>query len=116
MRPRALHCRAGAAVHGGNGLQLGALGLMQRAFGEFAHIGFQLALGLGDIARDRAMGDEMQERILLADFGSEALVARGLPRLTLEAVDLRVELFHHVFKAIEIVLRAFQAQFGLVAA
>ena len=52
----------------------------------------------------------------LADLGRQLLVAPGLPRLALQAFDLRVELAQDVVEAREIAFGRTQAQLGLVAA
>src|SRR5208282_2179702 len=63
-----------------------------------------------------APGDEARERLVAADGRGEIAVAARLTRLSLEAVDLGVDLLEHVLDAQEIVLRALQPQLRFVAA
>ena len=56
------------------------------------------------------------ERLGLADLARKLLVAPRLPRLPLQAFDLRVELAQDVAEAREVGFGRLQAQLGLVAA
>ncbi len=56
---------------------------------------------VGSPAPEFSLPDQAGRTVRLADFRGEALVARRLTRLTLEAVDLAVELLHHVFDALK---------------
>ena len=100
----------------GDRLQARGFRLLRRAFGDFAHVGLELALGVGQILRGLAMQAERDQRLVLANVRRERLVARGLPRLTLQRIDLRVDLLHHVFETRQVFFRALQAQFRLVPA
>ena len=57
-----------------------------------------------------------QQGLGAADLGRKRAIAVGLPRLALQVVDLGIELGHHVFQPLEVLLGGTQAQFGLVAA
>ena len=107
--------QTGQAVRGDR-LQARGFRLLRRAFGDFAHVGLELALGVGQILRGLAMQAERDQRLVLANVRRERLVARGLPRLPLQRIDLRVDLLHHVFETRQVFLRALQAQFRLVPA
>ena len=53
---------------------------------------------------------------MAADGAGEIAVAVRLARLTLEAVDLGVDLLQHVLDTDEIVVRALEPELGFVAA
>ena len=120
-RCRAAPARASASRKdgkrgGGDRLQARGLGLRARALGDVAHVGLEPPLGFGERGLVLAPGDQLGKRLVTADFGGKAAVARRLLGLTAQAFDLRVDLLQHVFEANEIVLRALQPQFRFVTA
>ena len=92
------------------------LGLRAGALGDFAHVGLEPALGFGEAVSTSRQAISLRQRFVAADVGGEIAVARRLPRLPAQAVDLRVDLLEHVFEAQQIVFGALQPQLGLVAA
>ena len=100
----------------GDSLQTRRLGLVQRRVGDEFEIGFDLLLRGGDLRIGLAEIDERKQRLVALDVGGEGAIARRLPRLTLQAVDLRLDLLHHVFEAHEIVFRPLQPQLGFMPA
>ena len=101
---------------GGERLQAGGLGLRTGALGDFDQIRVKPPARLGERRLMLAPGDEAGERLLAADGAGELAVAVRLPRLTLEAVGLGVDLLEHILEASEIVVRPFQPELGFVAA
>ena len=101
---------------GGERLQARGLGLRARALGDFEEVGVEPPARLGERRLMLAPGDEARERLVAADRAGELAVAVRLARLTLEAVDLGVDLLQHVLDAGEIVLGALQPELGFVAA
>ena len=93
----------------GFGLVLNTLGLL--AHGEVVG-----AAGFGDILVGLQPAQMKQQRLGLADLGLHFAIADGLPRLSLQAVDLARQLADHVLDAGEVGLGRLQAQLGLVAA
>ncbi len=103
-------------VGGGDRLQPRRFGLGARALGDFAHVGFEAALGLGALRLALAPGDQPRQRLVAADVLRQIAIAMRLARLALEAVDLRVDLLEDVVDPEQIVLGPLQPQLGLVAA
>ena len=106
----------GRKAGGGDRLQARGLGLGARALGDLEKVGVEPPSRLGEMGLVLAPGDEMGERLMTADVGGEIAVTARLARLTLQAVDLDVELLQHVLDAQKVVLRPFQPQLRLVAA
>ncbi len=86
------------------------------ALGDVAHVGFQPPLGIRQSRRGVAMADQREQRLVLPDLPRQIAVARRLPRLFFQAVDLRVDLLQDVLEAVQIVLRRFEPQLRLVPA
>ena len=101
---------------GGDRLQARGLGLRARALGNLEKVGVEPLSRLGEMGLVPAPGEEMGERLVTADVGGEIAVTARLARLTLQAVDLDVELLQHVLNAQKVVLRPFQPQLRLMAA
>ena len=76
----------------------------------------RLPLGTDRLLARIGVADREGEGLQPADLRREVLVARGLARLSLQAVDLRLDLAQHVFDADKIVLGRLQPQLSLVAA
>ena len=79
---------------------------------------FQRARQIGLFARDlvlRLLPVQVQdEGVTFADLGGQVLVAAGLPGLTLQALDLGLQLAQNVIDARQIVVRRFEPQLRLV--
>ena len=103
-------------VGGGDRLQTRGLGLFAGALRDFDEVGVEPPARLGELGLVFAPGDQMRERLVAADVGGEIAVAARLARLTLEAVDLDVDLLEHVLDPQQIVLRALQPELRFVAA
>ena len=84
---------------GGERLQARRLGLRARALGDLEQVRVKPPARLGECHLMLAPGDEPPERLVAADRGGEIAVAVRLTRLTLEAVDLGVDLLQHVLDA-----------------
>ena len=87
-----------------------------RALGDLEKVRVEPLSRLGELGLVLAPGDEMGERLMAADVGGEIAVSARLARLTLQAVDLDVELLQHVLDAQKVVLRSLKPQLGLMAA
>ena len=97
-------------------LQARGLSLSAGALSDFDQVGVEPPARLGERRLVVAPGDETGERLLAADGRGELAVAVRLAGLTLEAVDLGVDLLQHILDAGEIVVRPFQPKLGFVAA
>ncbi len=103
---------------GGGGDRLRPRGLALRA-GALRHLdeaGVEAPARFGERRLMLAPGDELRQRFVAADRAGKFAVAVRLPRLTLEAVDLGVDLLQDVLEAGEIVLGALEPEFGFVPA
>ncbi len=94
---------------GGAGLLLGAVGDRLQVFGRLTLGGRRLLARIGK-------ADGEQQGLEAPDLGRQVLVARGLPALALQAVDLGLEFAQHVLDAQEVVLGGLEAKLGLVPA
>ena len=99
----------------GERLQTRGLGLRARALSDFEEVGVEPPTRLGERRLMFAPGDETGQRLVTADRASQFAVAVRLARLTLETVDLGVDLLQHILDADEIVLGALQPKLGFVA-
>jgi hypothetical protein len=106
----------GRQSRGGDCLQPRRLGLVGGALGDVAHIGVEPVLRVDEALLFVAPGNMKRQRLIATDFGGEAFIARRLSRLSLQTLDLLVDLRQHVLESHEIFLGAFQAQLGLMAA
>ena len=100
---------------GGERLQPRGFALRARALGDFEEVGVEPPARLGERRLMFAPRDEPRQRLVAADRASELAVAVRLARLTLEAVDLGVDLLQHILDADEIVFGALQPKLGFVA-
>ena len=101
---------------GGERLQPRRLGLRARALGDLDEVRIEPPPRLRERRLMLTPGDEAPERLVAADGRGEIAVAARLTRLSLEAVDLGVDLLEHVLDAQEIVFRALEPQLRFVAA
>ncbi len=101
---------------GGNGLQLGRLGLRAGTLGDRANAHVLGVLGVRDLAGRVDEAQMMERRLGLAHVLRDIAVAHGLARLALERVHLAGELVDDVLEAGEVLLGGAQAQLRLVAA
>ncbi len=100
----------------GDRLQPRRLGLAPRFFGDGEKIGLQLAFGPGQRIPRLAMVDERMQRRLPAYICGEPAIARRLPCLAFQRIDLGFNLLQHIFEAQEIILRALETKLGFVPA
>ena len=103
---------------GGSGDRLRPRGLALRA-GALRHLdkaGVEALPRVGERRLVLAPGDELRQRLVAADSAGQLAIAVRLARLTLEAVDLGVDLLQDVLEAGEIVLGALEPELGLVPA
>ncbi len=100
----------------GDRLQLGGLGLLQRAGLDGSDVGFELLRGVAQAVRGDLIGNQRDERFVLADPAGEFAIARRLTRLSAQAVALALDLLQHVLEPGEIFRRCIQPQLSLVAA
>ena len=99
-----------------NGLILGGCGLHQRMGLHRRQRTGMGALGLVQGLGRSLPGPKQQQRFYFADIGGDIAIARRLPRLPFQTVDLFVDLVEHIVDAPDIFLGRLQPQFGLVAA
>ena len=85
-------------VGGGDRLQPRRLGLGAGALGDLAHVGFEPALGVGELRLALAPGDQPRQRLVAADVLRQIAIAVRLARLAFQAVDLRVDLLEDVLE------------------
>src|ERR1700733_13994027 len=101
---------------GGERLEPRGFTLRARALRDFEEVGVDPPARLSKRRLMFAPGDEARQRLVTADRASELAVAIRLARLTLEAVDLGVDLPQYILDAGEIVLCALQPKLGFVPA
>ena len=97
-------------------LQTRRLGLMQRRVSDEFQIVFDLLSGGGNLCIGFAEIDERKQGLVTLDVGGEDTIARRLARLTLQPVDLRLDLLHHVFETHEIIFGPLQPKLRLMPA
>ena len=109
--------RAGPAAPPRRAPAVAPLPLARGALRHLAYVRLEPALGFGDRARRVAPWPiSASSASFLPDLAGEIAVARRLPRLLFQAVDLRVDLLQDILEPGEIVLRPFEPQLRLVAA
>jgi hypothetical protein len=89
---------------------------LQGAVSHFTLGGMQGLLGLGQRLAQGFVLEMEQDRFGLADLTGDVAVAAGLTRLTLQGLQLVVELADDIDHAFQILLGGLQAQLGLVTA
>ncbi len=101
---------------GGDRLRPRGLALGAGALRHLDEAGVEALPRVGERRLMLAPGDELRQRLVAADRAGQFAVAVRLARLTLEAVDLGVDLLEHVLEAGEIILGALEPELGFVAA
>ncbi len=100
---------------GGDGLKARGLGLVAGALRHLAHRRLRGPFGIGQKLRGLPPARPEQHGLVPPHLIRHGAIARRLPGLTAQAVDLATHLAHHILKAQQVLLGCLQAQFRLVA-